>query len=257
MKKKTKNTRVWIISVCAFAAILAWGVLAVRPLTPGEWLRDRKLKWDQHRLAGQCVRQLKWLESASAEDAARKDFQSRNYRFYSCFGTSWNTPGVDFIDYIACHKPAVRVQEIEGTRERALSVEHERLTDLAYRFAREYNGRMIDLLARNGLSRCAPGEQWGTAFSELSRAIGGESGSGGALGMPVAFDFSKPSFEIVLASRSALGAASAAACGCFSRNGVRRRVEFHVSESVRDKDRNRQIPVGSFYCENGKAVKIK
>jgi hypothetical protein len=257
MKKRRTSAFAFIIPVCVLGGAVVWWALAMRPVSPAEWFRGRKAEWDRYRLAGQCVRELKWLETASANEAVQKDAASKQYRFYSCFGSSWNTPGIEFIDYVACYKSTVRIQEIEGTRDRALSAKHERMMDLAYRFAREYNGLMRDWLMRNGMSRCGAGEQWGRAFSELSFALGDESGPGGTLGMPVAFDVSKPSFEIAIRDRSKAGAVRAAAGECFFRNGILRRVDFHLTEVTRVKDHDRQTPIGSFTCENGKIVKIR
>jgi len=257
MKKRMKKMAVWLVPMCVLAVAAVWWGLVVRPQSPGEWFRGRKAEWGEKRLAGQCVGRLKWLETASAEKEALKDAASKQYRFYSCFGESWNTPGVEFIDYVACYKPLVRIQEIEGTRDRALSTEHERMMDLAYAFAREYNGLMRDHLTRNGLVPCAEGEQWGSAFSELSTIFGEESGSDGTLGMPVAFDISKPSFEIAIREGSKAGAVRKAAGECLFRNGIVRRVDFHVSEVTRVEGRDEQVPAGSFYCENGKVVKIR
>jgi hypothetical protein len=261
------------LPVCVVAGAAVWWALAVRPASPAGWLRDKKAAWNQRRLAGQCVRKLQWLETASAADAARKDADAKRYRFYSCFGESWNTPGVEFIDYVACCKPAVRIEEIEGTRDRALSAEHERLMDMAYRFAREYNKRMRELLDTNGLSRCAPAENWGKAFSELSSALGGESGNSAVLGMPVTFDVSRPSFEIAVrdgADAHAVGGGAGtgrdpteagsirkAALECLSRNGIARRVDFHVSRTARVEGKDSQVPAEAFACENGKVFGIK
>jgi hypothetical protein len=97
----------------------------------------------------------------------------------------------------------------------------------------------------------------GRAFSELSSILGGESGPGGTLGMPVAFDISKPSFEIAIRDGSKAGAVRAEACACFFRNGILRRVDFHLTEVTRVEDQDRQTPIGSFYCEKGKVVKIR
>jgi len=257
MIKRGAAALAFVIPICVIGGALIWWAAAVRPVSPGEWFRGKKAEWRQNRLAGQCVRQLKWLETTSAGEAVKKDAAAKQYRFYSCFGSSWNTPGIEFIDYVACYKSMAKIQEIEGTRDRALSAEHERLMDLAYRFAREYNGLMRDHIMRNGLSRCAAGEEWGRAFSELSSILGEESGPGGTLGMPVGFDVSKPSFEVAIRDRSKAGAVRAAACACFFRNGIQRRVDFHLTEVTRIENRDRQTPIGAFACENGKVVNVK
>ena len=246
-----------VIPMCIVVAAAAWWALAVRPQSPGEWFRSRREEWDRNRLAGRYVSRLKWLETASAEREALKDAAAKQYRFYSCFGEKWNTPGIEFIDYVACYKSLVRIQEIDGTADRALSAEHESMMDRAYRFAREYNGLMAGLLLRNGLSRCEAGEEWGRAFSELGSIVGGESGSDGVLGMPVAFDITKPSFEIAIRDRAGAGAVRTEACSCFFKNGIRRRVDFHLTEAKPAEGRDSQAPIGSFYCEYGKAVKIR
>ena len=129
------------------------------------------------------IEQLKWLESASAEQSFRKDRDANKYRFYVVYGYSRDIVGIGSLTFSRCYRGVVELVTIEGTGDVLINEEYKRLNDLANAFASEYNQLMqqhIDSLDRR---KCPPEADWNAMFSALTEYVWGSTQMDGQVGI--------------------------------------------------------------------------
>lgn len=88
------------------------------------------------------VKQLKWIETALAQDDARKAIEQKDYRLRALYGYTLVIPGVAQEDYERIKK-LYGIKPIEGTSDSIKSPEQARLNKLAYEYALKYNNFIL------------------------------------------------------------------------------------------------------------------
>jgi hypothetical protein len=92
--------------------------------------------------ASEKVRQLQWLDTANPIADATSALAKNDKRLVGIYGFTWTIPGVEEQrkeDY----RDRYGLRMLDGTSDAPVNAEHERLVDLAGRYAKKYNSVIL------------------------------------------------------------------------------------------------------------------
>ncbi|MDH3910091.1 MAG: hypothetical protein OEU09_02265 [Rhodospirillales bacterium] len=177
--------------------------------------------------------ELRWVESADAEEVFRSDVKAARFKFYGVYEYSLMFPGINEFNHSRCYRDIERVP-IEGTSDALVSLEHLRLNRLASDFAEQYNLLMKDYLDREGIGPCSPAADWDGMLDALSEMVRGPTRSEGTaiLTTSGAPGVSTESIRITLKDVSRWGEISSTTCKILAAHGIFDVVEVEVAGSL-------------------------
>lgn len=89
------------------------------------------------------VTQLRWVEAADPIIDAKRVVKRKDFTLLGVNGYTWTIPGVAEADKFA-YRDKYGMKTIEGTSDMIMGSEHERLIELATKYAKTYNEYLLN-----------------------------------------------------------------------------------------------------------------